>query len=228
MHEYSPSLNTFPHQHTEDTYFMVFHREREIGLFSAWRLGTFHINSARWSLWKKNLRKYNFVVVASTDDPTRDHEFKEIEYRAGASMSPDIPEILNTPWSRLPHLTVNDLNNLTADYLCDPLDGTTEDYIRHTESMRVFRLLSTLEGMSRPVQLYTALMAYMRGHPSAPVLARELSQRMISMDVSISLADHVMMHESCFEEVMTDIIPAMDHLVIDGEPITELQEALLP
>lgn len=228
MHEYPASLNTFPHGKNEDTYFMVFHREREIGLFSAWRLGTFHINSARWSLWKKNLLKYNFVVVASTDDPTRDHEFKEIEYRAGAAMSPNIPEILNTPWSKLPHTTVDDLNDLTTDYLCDPLDGSTEDYIRHTESMRIFRLLSTLEGMSRPVQLYTALMAYMRGHPLAPVLARELSQRTISLDVSTRLTDYALETDDQFDEVLNDIIPAMDYLVIDGEPITELQEALLP
>lgn len=228
MREYPAILNTFPHHQTKDTYFMVFHREREIGRFSPWRLGTFHINSAKWSLWKKNLRKHNFVVVASTDDPTRDYEFKVVEYIAGAAMSPEIPELLNTSWSQIHQITVDDLGTLTADYLCDPLDGSTEDYIRHTEALRIFRLLYTLEGLSHEVHMYAALMVYMRGHPIAHRLARELSQRALSMDACTRLADYTMQGDDNFKEVINDILPAMDHLVIDGEPIPELQEALVP
>lgn len=228
MHEYPASLNIFPHHHAKDTYFMVFHRERELGGFSPWRLGTFHIHSPKWSLWKKNLRKYSFVVIASTDSLIRDYDFNVVEYRAGAAMSPYIPELLNTQWSNLHTVTVDDLDGMTADYLCDPLNGTTEDYRRHTESLRIFRLLHTLEGMSHEVQRYAALMAYMRGHPSAPHLARELSKRAFSTDACTRLADHAMECDDNFKEVINDILPAMDHLVIGGEPITELQEALLP
>lgn len=60
MREYPPRPNTFPHHETDDTYFLVFHRMRDITVWGSWHMGTSPLNSAIWSKWRFLLATSNY------------------------------------------------------------------------------------------------------------------------------------------------------------------------
>lgn len=223
MREYPPRPNTFPHHETDDTYFLVFHRMRDITVWGSWHMGTFPLNSAIWSKWRKN-PQYQFVVVASTTDTVRDADFKDVEYLAGRAMSPDIAVTLNTSWSQLPRITIDDLTAVTNDYIYGVSSDTAEKYIAHLSAQRVLVFLYNNDEFRKPVRVYAELLC----RTNDANISRELSRDAITRDTALRLADYAVKSPANFREVCDDIIPVMEHLSVNGEPLAELQEALIP
>lgn len=99
---------------------------------------------------------------------------------------------------------------------------------KRREAGDILNFLTVPGVTNRTASMYARMARFAIPYNIPEEVVARLAPRNITLDCAIELGFALVDEHLSEKEVFSDIIPAMEHIAAGGEPIQELQEALIP
>lgn len=193
-----------------------------------WTVMTVPEINRRWWDWSNAQQGVMWEVVASTEDPDEDEDFKRLEKITDAAPSPRIPRDLGVGWMGLDELSLNTARRVGQRYLSMIRYMSPAVTKERMDASNVLRFLSVPGITNHAARLYVRLIQEGIRYRIPEEVSARLATHNITLDCAIELGCALVDERLSEKEVFEDIITVMEHVASGGEPVQELQEVFIP